>query len=128
MPTPEIFTLVAFEDSGPILMARITGNDGANITQASITGITLVVMDGNTVQTASIDLTVANVVFDTLQQTSDDARWTADAEGYNFKHEVVATDLPDGLKTYTFEIVFNPSSGEDFPLVFRIDTMKLRSQ
>lgn len=128
MPTPEEFKLVAWEDSGPILMARITGNDGANITQASLTDVKLTVMDGDTEQTAQATLVKADVVFDTLQKTSDDARWTADNTGYNFKHEVVATDLPNGEKTYTFEFMFNPASGQDFALVFVIDTKKLRSQ
>ena len=61
----------AFEDGGATFMARILGNDGAAITQASISTITCAVYDLSTstptVAILAPSLVVATVVFDTLQ-------------------------------------------------------------
>ena len=74
------------EDSTFAVMARLQV-DGANATQAVVSSITYKAWDtadSGTVY-ASGTLTVADVVFDTLQT---DGRWAADATGYNFRHDV----------------------------------------
>ena len=74
------------EDSTFAVMARLQV-DGVNATQAVVSSITFKAWDtadSGTVY-ASGTLTVADVVFDTLQT---DGRWTADATGYNFRHDV----------------------------------------
>ena len=109
----------AFEDGGATFMARVLGNDGAAITQSSISTITCAVYDLSTstptVAILAPSLVVATVVFDTLQT---DARWTADATGYNFLHAMPATAFPTGKHTYKVEYKVTPASGAVFWLVF----------
>ena len=71
MVVTDILRVDVFEDSGFSIMARIKGQDGANITQASLTSIAIKVFDlsSATPTTAIVDTTrtIATVVFDTLQ-------------------------------------------------------------
>ena len=111
----------AFEDSGVSLMARMRGNDGNYITRASLNVIGVKVFDKSDLATALQDttLTIANVVFDTLQT---DSRWTEDTTGYNFRHDVLASWLSGGNKTYRIEYRFDPNSGDDFYKTFDVRT------
>lgn len=114
----------AFEDSSVSLMRCITGPNGVNITQASISSITYKVfdLDDTSEPTATGSLTVSSVVFDTLQT---DARWTKDSIGYNFRWDTPAALLEDGNKVYRFEIKFTTTAGEVFPVVFHVSTVGL---
>ena len=105
--------LTVFEDSGFSLMARVTGNDAENIQQADISSISYYVedLDDDDATPATGTLTVADVVFDTLQT---DARWDEDATGYNFRWDVPASLVATGNHRYVFEIKFTPASGEPF--------------
>lgn len=124
MADASIHSSTAFEDSGHSVMARVTGNDAANITQSDITSISYTVHDLKTgEQTVTSTLTVATVVFDSLQT---DARWTADSTGYNFRYDITASELPNGDREYKFEIVFNPVLGEDFAIVRLVDVINLK--
>lgn len=119
------------EDCGISLMDRVYGNAGTAITQATITAISYKVYshtskdkavdaeDGTLI--ASGSLTVASVVFDTLQT---DARWTKDSTGYNFRYDSPATDRPAG-GWHRYEIVFDPSSGENFAAVWVVETLAM---
>lgn len=112
-----VHTFTCYEDSPPSLMARVTGRTGANITQASLTSITL--YGYNIANVASpvasgVALTVSSVVFDTLQT---DARWTEDDTGYNFRYDLPASYIATPGE-YLFEFVFDPTSGENFVLVW----------
>lgn len=111
MPPPIIAQDHSFEGQAVTHMARITGNAAANITQASLSSIQLRIFDddGNVIATRA--LVIATVVFDTLQQTANDARWTLDAVGFNFLNQTLMTDLPSGDKVYKFEYRFRPVSG-----------------
>jgi len=126
MPSPSTLTATVWEDSGPTFLARIVGNDNVNITQADISSIALYVYDltGGTTIIDNTALTVANVVFDTLQT---DAIWDADSTGYNFKYEIADTTFATGDSRFLVEIIFNPASGGDFPVVFEINTKALKS-
>lgn len=118
MPPPVIAQDHSFEGQPVTHMARITGLDGANITQSSLSSIQLRIFDddGNVIDTRS--LVVGTVVFDTLQQTADDARWTLDAVGFNFLNQTLMNDLPSGDKVYRFEYRFRPvNQGGQFHLV-----------
>lgn len=109
----------AWEDAGLVLMARVTGNDGANITQASLSSVTLYVYDLSDVANPTVDgvaQTVSSVIFDTLQTSADDSRWTLDSVGYNVRISVPASAFPDSSR-YRIEVVFAPASGDNFPLV-----------
>ena len=73
------------EDSTFAIMARLQV-DGVNATQAVVSSITYRAWDTAVTSVyASGTLTVADVVFDTLQT---DGRWSQDATGYNFRHDV----------------------------------------
>lgn len=122
----ELVRGTAWEDSAVVLMARIANASGSNITQASTTSITYSVWEsGNsTAVVTSTSLTPSAVVFDTLQTPTI---WTTDSTGYNFRHDPPASALPNGGKTYTFEYRFDPSSGEDFSVVFEVSTKDLRN-
>ncbi len=135
MPVPDIHIAVAWEASGPALMARITGAAGTNITQASITSITRYVFDKNDLTDIVTDdqsssdggsgMPVVSHVFDSLQTPTI---WTTDSTGYNFRYDVPKEELPDGNKAYLFEFIFVPVTGEQFPVVFEISTVPLASR
>lgn len=126
MAAIDIIKATIWEDSGCQIMARIVGNDAANIVQADITSITLDVYDQSSdTQTVTDEaLTVASVVFDTLQT---DARWTVDATGYNFRHTAEAAKFPTGGSRYRLEYNFNPASGENFIMVAEITAKSIRA-
>ena len=125
MADARIHSSTAFEDSGHSVMARVTGNDAANITQSDITSIAYTVHDLKTGEQTVTGGTLAKttVVFDSLQT---DARWTADSTGYNFRYDIPASELPNGDREYKFEIVFTPASGEDFTIVRIVDVINLK--
>lgn len=126
MAANEIEKAIVWEDGGATCMARVTGQDAANITKASITSIGYSAFDseatGAAVDTAA--LTVASVVFDSLQT---DARWTKDAPGYNFRHEVPASALTTGNHTYIIEYMFTPATGEVFWVLFSLRAQAVRT-
>lgn len=122
MPGATIIKGTVFEDSGASAMARIVDNDGTLILQADFGTITYGVFDMSDPGASSNSLTVATVVFDTLQT---DSRWTIDTAGYNFRHDIPASDFGSGAKNYRFEYKFAPSSGEAFHVVFEIATKDL---
>ena len=124
MPVPDIIKGVAIEDGGATLLARIVGNSAVNITIASITGITYQVFQkGTTVDIAeNSPLTPSNVIFDALQT---DAVWTIDSTGYNFSYAAVALEFPTGNEVFSFEFKFDPTVGEDFYVLYEINTLGL---
>lgn len=93
-------------------MARIQ-HLGANVKQADITSITYTVIDSGGATPNSGTLTVADVIFDTLQT---DSRWTEDATGYNFRHTVPAAGF-DAAGTFQIKYIFTPASGSPFILL-----------
>lgn len=124
MPAPTITTATVWEDGGASLMARVLGNDAANITQASITSITCSVYDAQERGTAVVTpaVVVADSVFDSLQT---DARWTVDSTGYNFCHDCPATAFPDGDTVYRVIYKFTPASGEVFYKVWDVHSLEV---
>ena len=76
------------EDSTFAVMARLHVN-GANAVQSDFSSITYKAWNTNDRETvvASGSLSVGTVVFNTLQT---DGRWTEDATGYNFRHDITA--------------------------------------
>ena len=117
MPVPTITKATVWEDCGAAFLIHVVGNDAADITQASITGITCKVFDssGTSVATPSIDKSTS--VKDTLQT---DARWTEDSTGYNFIHDMPDTVFTTGGEYYTVEYKFDPLTGEDFCKTFEV--------
>ena len=96
-----IDTQVVYEDSAFSVLARIHAN-GTNVVQADVSTITYSIYptDSDTAHTTATSLTVATVIYDTLQT---DARWSRDITGYNWRHDVAATVLVDPTKDYQIE-------------------------
>lgn len=119
MPTTKINPFSAWEDSGFSIMDRVKGQTGSYITQASISAITATFYniddeDNPSAIGSPVSLTVASVVFDTLQT---DSRWTRDATGYNFRYDVPATFTATPCKM-RIEVKYDPASGENFHVVW----------
>ena len=126
MPVPTPIKGVAIEDGGATLLARIVGNDAVNITQASISTITYDVYRQSDANNTDIQqnspLTVASVIFDTLQV---DAVWTVDSIGYNFSYAADALEIPTGKEVFVFQFKFTPGTGQPFFALYEIDTLGL---
>lgn len=135
----EVITGVGPARSGVTLMARVTGNNGQPITQASLSTITYTVTNlGTGVEAAAVSLTIASVVFDNLQQGNP--RWTVDSadapgedgrHGYNFLATIPASDFPAATAAtttpaairYQVDVRFVPTSGEAFIGVFQFTAL-----
>ncbi len=116
MASPLIITGSVFEDGGASLMARIVGNDAANITRADTTSISRSVYVDGTIQGTATAIVVADSVFDALQT---DARWSVDTTGYNFRDDVAASVFATGDTLYRLEYKFTPATGEVFWVVYQ---------
>ena len=106
---------VVFQNGGATYLARVLGNAGTAITQASLSSISCGVYDedGATPGTAIITptVTIASAVYDTLQT---DSIWTKDTTGYNFKFSIPATGFPIADHRHRIEFKFTPASGAVF--------------
>lgn len=118
-----------WEDNGATCMARVLGNDAANLTQAAVTSITCSVynLDSSAPSTAvaTPTVTISSAVFDTLQ--TSDARWTLDSTGYNFLFTVPASAFANGDGLYRIEFIFDLASGENVTVVFEIKVHEVYS-
>lgn len=115
----------ALEDAGVVLLARVEDHDGNLLTQAATTSIAWEVFDTSD-NDASVDsgsLTVADVIFDTAQSGGN---WPY-TDGYTFRWDMPATNLPNGGRRYVVEIMATPASGEVFPIgLYHIDAYNRR--
>lgn len=121
MPAPTIHKTTTFEDYPKVLMARVVGEDGANVTQGTFTSITAKTFDSADLSTAVIDttLTIANVIFDTLQTGTpwldEQTGLAIDSTGYNFKHTAPGAWFPTPDRVVVVEII-GVTAGEDIPI------------
>jgi hypothetical protein len=129
MNASDIIRATIFEDGGATVIARIRGQDGAYITQVSLTSISYTIWDVtdpdlpvSVITTTSV--TVSASVFDTLQL---DGRWGADGIGYNFRHTLPAASFPTGGQTYRAEYKFTPVSGAVFWVVAEMKARALHT-
>lgn len=124
MPTPAFKTAKVMEGAGATLMARVLGNAGTPITQATISSIsrkTFALPDTTATTTTP---SVSSLVFDALQT---DARWTEDEVGYNFRDTVAASVLANGNTQYRVEYTLTPTSGEVIRFAFDLTTLEMLS-
>ncbi len=126
--------LEAPEGSAPILMRRVTGNDGSNITQSDISsGVYSIFLlddqdaDSRTAVTghAAVSLgVVSGWIWDTLQ-TGD--LWNSrDSTGYNFRHQIdISSNAAFTLagRRYLVEYTLTPSSGQVIVFRFVVDVI-----
>ena len=104
-------------------MARIQGTDASNITQATTSSIRFAVFkNASTTATYTATLTVADVVYDSLQT---DARWSKDSTGFNFAYAVIASVFDAGDATYRLEFKFTPTTGSQYWVIYAIDTVEV---
>lgn len=129
----KIYKALVHQKSGVTLLARIRGNGGNLITQASLSSITYAIRDLTDAETDSTgSFTISDVIFDDLQQ--DDQLWHQDTAirpgpdesyGYNFKATLsagsfddhdVATTSPYEVTRHRFQVdvKFTPTSGQPF--------------
>lgn len=123
MADATVYKANVWEDGGLFVMARVYGNAGTAITQASLTSIAYAVTlksDGSTITSGSV--TVSSSVFDTLQ--TSDPRWTRDSTGYNFSFAVPVAAFPTADERYRVKFTFTPTSGSVFFLVFEAYTVR----
>jgi len=120
--------LVVIEDSQPQFMARILNSSGEAAEQSHFGaggGIAYKIYDEAAVGDGVVKegtLTVADVVFDTLQT---DDRWTKDDQGYNFRWQAPADAFPNGNKQYRVEIAFTETGGSPiFYVLWRVRTIE----
>jgi len=106
-----------FEDSPMILMDRCTNPNTALTTQSSLSSLTYRVdqydseadADACANGTEVVDdtaLTIASVIYDTLQTTG----WTVDATGYNLRFTLPGTARPTGNKWHRVEVIGTASA------------------
>ena len=107
-------------------MARIKKASGAYIQQVDISSISLEVwriypdtrQPGRTAGPTS--LTVASVVFDTLQTGG---LWEVDEDGYNFLYEVANSAFNDE-GVFRVEARFTPVSGQSFVVKWEVSASR----
>ena len=124
MREPALVKYSNFEDSGATLMARVKLESGY-MQQSDITAINVrcSVKGAPGTITGNVNLTVADVVFDTLQTGWP---WESDELGYNFRYSAPASFFPNGDTRYLVEIKFSREDGGDFHLVFDQETYDLQ--
>ena len=113
---------VVWEGSTPVLMARVVGSNNIAIKQADLNNVDYRVDEAGTQIVDTTALTIADVIFDTLQTTTSDAAWTRDNTGYNFRHQLAAADLPDGDTTYLVQFRFKDAANLPSYVVFELKT------
>lgn len=119
-----------YEQSNPILFARLKNPADGLFTNvlARVSACTLTVIEeqSSTVVYATTAVTPADIFFNAL--VTDDARWTPDDIGYNFRFTPTTAMLPKGGRTYRFEFMITAvGSLTKHPLVFRQPTEHLLS-
>lgn len=100
-----------YEDGNCYILGYVTDlTDGAAVQQADLSSIALKVFDSKLPgEDATYDgtLTIANVIFDTLQTGFG---WTGTV-GFNLKVLVTPAMIPRGGTTYRFEFKFTTTGG-----------------
>lgn len=126
MPTATKYAATVWEEQDLAVMARLKSADNQDITQASLSSITMEVFDAQDSYAqvgSTTSLTIADVVYDTLQTGNG---WSKDANGYNFRYLIDGSFFPDGGHEYRVEIVFIFTSGSTFPIVIDVSAKNRR--
>ena len=126
------FQVTWIEDSDATVLGRITARNGSGaatgvngegnwLQQADVTSITWKIFDlqSATPETATSTgtVTVSTSVLDTPVATN--VIWLQDATGYNFIHDLAASNFPTGGRNYRLEYVATLVGGEVFHGVYQ---------
>lgn len=135
-------------NAGVWIAARLRGNGGALVTQASLSTIAYDIVDEQayldsgddvTMVASGTALTVASVIHDDLQQPPvGTSLWTKDGPGrlgadgewgYNFSATIGASNFTVARSghMHLIQVLFTPTSGEIFRAEFQFDTLKIFS-
>ena len=121
-----------FKNGSVTLLARIVGAGGQNIHQADLGAVkyTVYLLDDQNpdnrtavAEHTNVTLTVAEVIFDTLQT---DSIWTVDATGYNFRHLLDVSVHPAFTvagRRYLVEYQLTPVVGQVILVRFRLNVI-----
>ena len=97
------------------LMSIVKGAGGELLAQSDVASIAYRVIDSedSAASAATGSLTVASVIFNTQQTTTDDSRWPdrAPVEGYNFGGEIPGTAFANGNTKYWVEVTATLAAG-----------------
>ena len=119
------------EDGNATALARITARNGSGsatgvdgegnwLQQADLTSIACKVFEkgaGQVSLVAEPTVTISSAVLDTPVTTN--VLWTQDTTGYNFVHDLAATNFRTGTFEYIVEYTFTVTGGDKLPpLVF----------
>ncbi len=122
----------AFKNGSVTLMARVVGNNGANIVPVDITEVVYSIFllddrnpDGRTavVGHSAVPLPIHEVVMSTLVV---DPRWTVDQTGYNFCHTPDVSFHPAFAvagRRYLIEYCLTAAIGQAILIRFRINVV-----
>lgn len=120
MTTTNPYQAVVWEGGCPVLLARITGYDNANITQATLSAaayrVDSLAQGVATEVVATASLTVGDVVFNALQTDLGEP----DSTGYNFKHQLATTDLPNGGVLYRVQYKLTTTTSKPIYLEWQL--------
>ena len=123
----------AFKNGSAVLLARIVGQSGINVVQADIGAIrySVYLLDDHDADSRTpvaghtdVSLTVADVVFDTLQTRPRSGRSTT--IGYNFRHVLDVSAQPAFAvadRRYLIEYQLTPASGQVILVRFRMNVI-----
>ena len=113
MPKPTTYSTQGWSLTDTPFLGHIQVN-GLDISQSGISAAayTVIYSDG-TVEANEVALTVANVVFNTLQTGPE---WTADNAGYNLAVIIPGASFPQA-GDYVVRIDLTPNGGSKFPAI-----------
>jgi hypothetical protein len=107
-----IFRGRAYEDHSSAVLAYVNKAKGVRLLQAHVSSITCTITDSTTGTAVTgfngVSLSPSAVIYDTLQ-TDDD--WELDDTGYNFRHDLSTSALPNGSRTYLYRTTIVTTDG-----------------
>lgn len=113
MSEPKVIEVKVHEDGSLALLGYVTKFRALPILQADISTITYTITDVVTGSAISghdnQSLTVSAVIYDTLQDSDDDASWDL-VSGYNFRHVLGPTAVPS-VGPYQYEAKITMTDG-----------------
>ena len=101
-----------------VIYSRLIGLDGNPLTQATTSTITYVIHVATSASSSFTGtLTVASVIFDSLQTSGDDARWGGGDDGFNFRWSIAASLAPTAGVTFRYRVKITATDGSIFYVV-----------
>jgi hypothetical protein len=132
MPEPIDIYGTAFKNGSATLLARVVGAGGAHVVPADLSAIrySVYLLDDQDADSrtavaghTSVAVPVAGAVLDAVQQ---DALWTVDQVGYNFRHVLdvsTAPAFPIAGRRYLVEFQLTPLAGQVILVRFRVNVI-----